>query len=65
MELYQCSTTIAHRYRDTALKAMAKEGKCPCGRFAVNTKMAFKAWSINIDDCERRLKKLKALGFDN
>lgn len=30
---------------------------------AVNTDAAYRAWGLNIDDLERRLKKLKAYGL--
>jgi hypothetical protein len=29
----------------------------------VNTKLAFKAWGLDVEDAERRYKKLKALGL--
>lgn len=60
-ELYSCSSATAKRLKDIALAEMAKEGKRPCLRAHVNTRMAFKAWGIDIADFEKRLHKLRSL----
>lgn len=43
------------------IKKMAKRGVKSWLPYAVNTKIAYEAWGIDIDDYERRLKKLRSL----
>ena len=52
----------------TRLKKRAKEkeielGKKTCNCFTVNTEAAYAAWGLDVNDLERRRKKLQQLGL--
>ncbi|MDE7390190.1 MAG: hypothetical protein K2M82_04535 [Lachnospiraceae bacterium] len=62
-KLFDVCATTATRLKKKAYEAMASKEErvrtwCPN---AVNTKVAYEAWGINIEDYEARLKKLKQL----
>lgn len=61
MQLYSCSPATAKKKKEQALDLMAEEKKRPCLRAHVNTRIAFRAWGIDIADFENRLKKLRSL----
>lgn len=62
-KLFDVCATTATRLKKQAQKAMAaKEEKVRTWYpNTVNTKIAYEAWGINVEDCEARLKKLKQL----
>lgn len=51
------------KLKELAKEIMDEENILSYDATAVNTDAAFRAWGLNIDDIERRLKKLKAYGL--
>lgn len=61
MELFGVSRQTACKLKNEVLKEMAKNNiRCWLPKH-VNTAVAFKTWGIDIDDYEKRLKKLRTL----
>ena len=56
------SATIT-RLKKQARKQMAIDESPVWNAMHVNTRSAYKAWNLDIDDFERRLAKLRKLGF--
>lgn len=55
------SQTIV-KLKEVAKKQMAEDEVPSWNAMHVNTKAAYKAWGIDIEDLEKRYKKLKQLG---
>lgn len=51
------------KMKEAAKEIMDEENILSYDATAVNTDAAYRAWGLNIDDLERRLKKLKAYGL--
>lgn len=62
-KLFDVCATTATRLKKKAQEAMAAREEKVRTWYpnTVNTKIAYEAWNINIDDYETRLKKLKQL----
>ena len=56
-------TATIVRLKKAAFEAMAKADVRAITPYAVNTKIAFATWGLDITDLERRYKKLTSLGF--
>lgn len=56
------SATLARLKRDVQ-KAMIEEGVCAMELYKINTKIAYKAWGIDVADLEQRRNKLIKLGL--
>lgn len=56
--MFACSRSTAQKLKDMARKLMREEERMPFNKANVLTDVAFRAWSIDIDDLEKRLKKL-------
>lgn len=65
MELFGVSLSRAKlvKMKEIAKEIMDEENILSYDATAVNTDAAYRAWGLNIDDLERRLKKLKAYGL--
>ena len=61
MELFCVSRQTAGKLKNAVLEEMAKMNIRCWLPHHVNTKVAFKTWGIDIDDFEKRLKKLRTL----
>ncbi len=61
LDLFGISKTTLRRKKNEVLKVMAQKGVKSWIPHTVNTKVAFEVWGIDVDDYERRLKKLNQL----
>jgi len=57
------SSATCSRLKKTAKAEMMKRNIHTCFPHNVNTKVAYEVWKLDIDDLERRLKKLTALNL--
>lgn len=60
-ELFGCKAGTATKYKNAALLEQVKADVKTMQPNAVNTEIAFKTWGIDINDIERRLRKLRKL----
>lgn len=60
-ELFGASKSTIRRKKNEVLNAMAQKNIKTWTPHTVNTKVAYKVWGIDVDDYERRLKKLQRL----
>lgn len=60
-ELFGTGESQTIKIKKMAKTEMAKRGVKSWLPYAVNTKIAYEAWGIDIDDYERRLRKLRSL----
>lgn len=62
MELFPtASRSTARKLKDLARIKMTEEGMPSFNPLSVNTRVAYIVWGLDIDDLERRLKKLRGL----
>ena len=59
VRLFGCSRSTAARLKKIAREKQEELGKLTFSDVNVNTKCAFKAWHIDIDDVEKRVLKLR------
>ena len=62
-ELFGVGDTKACRLKEPVRKKQIEENIMVLDKNSVNTEAAFKVWGIDIDDIERRVKKLEKLGL--
>ena len=62
-ELFGCCAATAKKMKDMARKLMGERDVPNWNALAVNTDCAFEAWGLDIDDLERRYKKLLKYGM--
>ena len=55
--------TKVNRLKKDALNQMRTEGRSPYGYGLINTKCAFRAWGLNIEELEKDYLRYKKLGF--
>lgn len=60
MQLFGCSRYTALQLKKTARELQEKNGKQSFSSLNVNTRCAYKAWGIDIDDIERRVLRLQS-----
>lgn len=60
-ELFSTAETQTIKIKKMAKTEMAKRGVKSWLPYSVNTKIAFEVWGIDIDEYEKRLKKLRSL----
>lgn len=60
-ELFDCASNTATRLKKVAMELMVEKGKKTWDPSKVNTAIAYEAWGIDIDEVEKRLKKLNSL----
>lgn len=61
MALFSCSTSTALQLKKLAIEKECELNTMPPSPTTVNLLVAFKAWGIDIKDCERRLLKKRFL----
>ena len=59
--LFDCCGTTATRLKKIAMEYIIENEIVRWNAKAVNTKAAFRAWGLDIDDLEKRYNKLKKL----
>lgn len=59
MRLFSCGRSAAGRLKESARAEQEKQGKITFSPANVNTKCAFEAWHIDINDIERSVMKLR------
>ena len=64
-ELFDVSRSTALRYKNKALELQCERNHNTMNPNSVNTRDAFDAWGIDINDIERRRKKLLDLKLEN
>ena len=57
--------TKVNRLKKEVRKQMAEEGIIPYGYGLVNTKCAFRAWGLKIEELEKDYLRYKKLGFED
>lgn len=62
-ELFGVSDGVATALKKPVREAQIKENVMVLDKYCVNTELAFKVWGIDIEDIERRIKKLEELGL--
>ena len=65
IELFGCCAATAKKMKDMARELMGERDVPNWNALAVNTDCAFEAWGLNINDLERRYKKLLKYGMVN
>lgn len=60
-ELFGAGSTLTAKLKKAVLQEMAKRDVKSWLPYSVNTKIAFEVWGLDIDDYEKRLKKLRTL----
>lgn len=63
MKLLGVSESRASTMKNEVRKKMAEQNVMAFDKSCINTEIAFKVWGIDIDDVEKRVKKLEKLGF--
>lgn len=63
IELFGCCAATAKKMKDMARKLMGERDIPNWNALAVNTDCAFEAWGLDIEDLERRYKKLLKYGM--
>ena len=58
MTLFNCSKSAVRTLKQKARETQKEQGKHTFSNSTVNTKCAYQAWNIDIDDLEKRLIKL-------
>ena len=61
MELFGCSRSTANKLKKAAKQAETEQGVQAIDAERAMTENAYKVWGLDIDDLERRLKKLARL----
>lgn len=62
-ELFGVGSGTATEMKKPVRKKQIEEKVMVLDKNCVNTELAFKVWGIDIDDIERRVKKLEKLGL--
>ena len=62
-ELFGVGDTKACRLKEPVRKKQIEENIMVLDKNSVNTEAAFEVWGIDIEDIERRVKKLEKLGL--
>ncbi len=62
-ELFGVADATATNMKRPVREQQIKDKVMVLDRHCVNTEVAFKVWGIDIDDIERRIKKLEELGL--
>lgn len=62
-ELFGVADATATGLKKAVREQQARDNVMVLDKHCVNTELAFKVWGIDIDDIERRVKKLEKLGF--
>lgn len=62
-ELFDCSTTKAQQLKNFAQEYARSIKSMPRCKAYVSTELAFKAWGLEIDKLEAKLKKAEKLGI--
>ena len=62
-ELFGVSDGVASSMKKPVRKKQIEDGVMVLDKYCVNTELAFKVWGIDIEDIERRVKKLEKLGL--
>lgn len=62
VELFGCSHQKAKQLKDAAQDVQREEGLMFRNASMVDTETAFRAWGIDIESLERRVKKLEKIG---
>lgn len=62
-ELFGVSDGVASTMKKSVRKKQIEENVMVLDKYCVNTELAFKVWGIDIEDIERRVKKLEKLGL--
>ena len=57
------STSTLANMKRTVLREMTERGIKSFRDHTVNTKVAYEVWGLDVDDLEKRRKKLQALGL--
>ena len=65
MKLFSVSTTKANNMKKDVRKRMAELGVKVWLPYSINTNVAYEVWGIDINDMEKRLKKLQSLGMED
>lgn len=63
MELFGVGRATATTLKKSVRKAQIENGIMVLDKTTVHTETAYKVWGIDIDDIERRIKKLEELGL--
>ncbi len=63
MELFGVGRATATTLKKPVREAQMENGIMVLDKTNVHTETAYKVWGIDIDDIERRVKKLEKLGF--
>ena len=63
-KLFGTGETQTIKIKRAVKEEMAKQGVKSWLPHSVNTRIAYKVWGIDIDDFEKRLKKLRALALE-
>lgn len=58
-----CANSTVAKLKKSAWDKMTENGVRNFGAHKVNTKCAYEAWGIDVDDLEKRVEKLKKLEF--
>ncbi len=60
-ELFGVGETVAQRMKNEVKRVMADQNIKAFLPHSINTRVAYEVWRIDVDDYERRLKKLREL----
>lgn len=63
MQLFGVGSGTATNLKKPVRIEQIKENVMVLDKHCVNTEVAFKVWGIDVDDIERRVKKLEKLGL--
>lgn len=63
MELFEVGETRACMLKKPVREVQVKENIFVMDKRNIHTETAYKVWGIDIEDIERRVKKLEKLGF--
>ena len=57
------STATIAKLKNAVKSEMLRKNICSYGMYKINTKIAFSVWGIDVNDLEKRLKKIKDLAL--
>lgn len=60
-ELFDVKETVAQRMKNEVKRVMANRNIKAFLPYSINTRVAFEVWKIDVEDYEKRLKKLREL----
>lgn len=61
MRLFNCSRSAAQNQKRKVQKEQTEQGLMTFSKSAVNTRLAYRVWGLDITDLERRLTKFHTL----